>query len=72
MSAEVKTPKICDKCGNPLESVGYHTYSQWTFNPETGAYQNTNPWGGTADVKCSHCENDVGEHFPEGPVNYGH
>ncbi len=68
----MSTPPICDKCGKPLERIGYYTYSAWTFNSETGAYENTTMWGGTADSKCSHCENDVSEHFPEGPVNYGH
>ena len=66
------TPEICSKCGNPLELVDYHTYSQWKFNPETGSYDNNTLWDGTAEVKCAHCENDVSELFPEGPVNYGH
>ena len=76
MSAEVKTPEICSKCKNPLELVDYHEYSQWKFNPETGSYDNTTIYGGTAEVKCAqhhsnglYCGNDVIEHFPEGPAN---
>ncbi len=65
----MSTPEICPKCGKPLDHVDYYEYSQWKFNPDTGAYDNNSLYGGTAEVKCPHCENDLGELFPEGPAN---
>ena len=65
----MSTPENCPKCGNPIEAVGYYEYSEWSFNPETGAYDNTSLYGGSAEVKCNHCETDLGDLFPEGPAN---
>lgn len=69
MSAEVKTPEICSKCEKPLEIIDYQGYSTWRFNPDTNSYDCTTPYGGTAQVKCARCGNDVSEQFPEGPAN---
>ncbi len=66
------TPPICPGCNVPLEDVDYYEYAQWTFNAETGGYECTMAYGGTAETKCSHCNCTVDEQFPEGPVNYGH
>ncbi len=62
-------PETCPKCGKPLTYVDYYEYSQWRFNPDTEAYDNNSLYGGTAEVKCPHCENELGKLFPEGPAN---
>lgn len=64
-----ETAEVCPKCGEPLDLVDYYEYSQWKFNPETGSYDNNTLYGGTSEVKCAHCSNDVAELFPEGPAN---
>ena len=65
----MSTPETCPKCGKPLDFVDYYEYSQWKFNPDTGAYDNNSLYGGSAVVKCPHCENALDELFPEGPAN---
>jgi len=64
----MSTPEICPKCGKPLDCVDHYEYSQWKFNPDIGAYDNISLYGGSSEVKCPHCEYDLGELFPEGPA----
>jgi len=67
--SEAKKPDNCPKCGKPLEYVDEYGYSQWKFNPKTGAYENVSPYGGSSEYQCSHCNHDVDHMFPEGPGN---
>jgi ribosomal protein L37AE/L43A len=62
-----KNPPVCPDCGEPLKSV------IWEVDPDhyefkNGSYTLKTEGGGV--TRCPHCEADLSDLFPEGPVNY--
>jgi len=64
-----QAPK-CPECGEPLDKVEYGTCEQYEFNPKTGTYSNTDPYGGSCEQKCPRCDADLPDIFEEGVANY--
>jgi len=67
---EQKQPPTCPNCGKPLKHILWSTLSRYTFNPKTGLYAVNAPYGGTGDVKCLECGEDLSDIFEDGPANY--
>ena len=63
-------PPNCPACGKPLNEVHWNDYQIWSFNRETGRYDEKEST--EADQKCPKCGYDfLGEEpIPEGPANY--
>jgi len=64
-----QAPK-CRECDEPLDKVEYDTHEQYEFNPKTGTYRNSDPYGGSCEQKCPRCDADLSRIFGEGVANY--
>jgi hypothetical protein len=62
-------PPRCPHCHEPLDKVYEYGIENYTFNPQTGAYDHDGltDW---MDVKCSNCECKVNDVIEDGPCNF--
>lgn len=67
MKKTQKNPPSCPGCGKPLQTVRWEVDSdlyKWDGKGYTLANE------GAGYTRCPHCDADLSELFPDGPVNY--
>jgi ribosomal protein L34E len=67
MAKQEQSPPNCPECGEALTTVRWEVDSdlyRWSVNK----YSLSSEGGGT--TRCPHCDADVSDLFPDGPVNY--
>jgi uncharacterized protein with PIN domain len=61
-----KKPPKCPNCGEPLERVAMTDYITATWNSEKGYFEEE----GSLEMRCTKCDADLSDIFPEGVCNY--